>query len=100
MNLFDDMEIEPRDPRNLADIVGNTIGRVQLSEQKKEGHSFGRKTAIACAATMALLLGGQFARQNYQENKSEYDSRLTQVIQEQVMERKPVIAYMQNNSYE
>ena len=103
MKLFVDMETEPRDPKSLTDIVGNTIGRVQLSEQKKDSQGFGRKTVIACAATMALLMGGQFASQNYQGNKAHYDSRLTQAIQEHIMERMPVnpiTAYMQDNNYE
>lgn len=99
----DNMNETMENPNSLADLIGNHIGRYELSDHKKKGHAFDRKVALACGAGLALMIGGMFANEHYTQNQAEYESKLTGIIQEHVMTKMPTIpleAYLQNNNYE
>jgi len=99
----DDVNRKMQEPKSLADLIGNHIGRYELSEHKKKSHALGQKVALACGTGMALMLGGLFANEHYNQNQAHYDSRITQAIQEHIMERmptNPIVTYQQNNNYE
>jgi hypothetical protein len=75
--------------RSIADLIGNHIGRQELSEHKKKSHDFNRKVALSCMASLAVMLGGLSASEHYNANKDAYDSKLTRTIHEYVMNGMP-----------
>ncbi|MFT4309485.1 MAG: hypothetical protein ACMXYL_03280 [Candidatus Woesearchaeota archaeon] len=89
MDLFVKKKERVEAPSNLSDIIGNHIGAYEHSEHKQRAHSFGRKTAIACAASMALMIGGLYGNEHYNANRNEYNNRIAQAINEHASNRMP-----------